>query len=112
MRVFIASPFRGSKRRNERYARAAMLDSLARGEAPYVPHLLYTQVLDDSVAAERAQGIAAALAFLPSCQVLAVYADFGVSEGMNAEMQRARDLGVEVQVRLLAPEALKAIREA
>lgn len=45
-RVFVASPYAGDVARNERYARACMVDSLARGEAPFVPHLLYTQLLD------------------------------------------------------------------
>lgn len=100
-RVFIASPLRGDIARNQRYARIALKDSLDRGEAPFVPHLLYDQVLDDTVEAQRAQAIKAALAFLGGCDVLAVYTDLGISEGMRGEIERAKALGLQVVERSL-----------
>jgi len=42
-RVFIASPLRGNIERNQDYATWCMRDSLKRGEAPFVPHLLFTR---------------------------------------------------------------------
>lgn len=59
-RVLIESPYAGDVARNERYARACLADSLARGEAPFASHLLYTQpgVLDDTNPHEHAAGMA------------------------------------------------------
>ena len=49
--VILESPFAGDVKRNTAYARAALRDSLLRGEAPIASHLLYTQdgVLDDAL---------------------------------------------------------------
>lgn len=100
-RVFIASPLRGDIVANQAYAREALKDSLARGEAPFVPHLLYDQVLDDRVEEERAQAIKAALAMLAGCEMLALYVDKGVSLGMAGEQAMAIGLGIPVEERRL-----------
>ena len=57
-RVILESPYAGDIERNVAYARAAMRDSLLRGEAPIASHLLYTQpgVLDDQVSRRAAPG--------------------------------------------------------
>jgi hypothetical protein len=47
--VIIESPYAGDPDGNLAYARAALADSLARGEAPFASHLLYPQVLDDMI---------------------------------------------------------------
>ena len=62
--VIVESPYAGDVEENVRYARACLADCLARGEAPFASHLLYTQpgVLDDDVPGERALGIAAGFA--------------------------------------------------
>jgi hypothetical protein len=59
-RVILESPFAGDVERNLRYARAALRDSLHRGEAPLASHLLYTQpgvLLDADGTEGMAQGI-------------------------------------------------------
>lgn len=63
--VIVESPFAGDLPKNIAYARAAVRDSLARGEAPIASHLLYTQpgILDDDIPAERQWGIDAGLAW-------------------------------------------------
>jgi len=83
--VIIESPYAGNIERNVAYALAAMRDSLLRGEAPYASHLLYTQdgVLDDGVQEQREIGLAAGWAFAQVADVIAVYADLGISEGMQ-----------------------------
>ncbi len=82
--VLLESPYAGNVTRNEAYAEACMLDSLRRGEAPHLGHLLYTRVLDDRVPEERAIGIAAHLAWLQVVELVVLYVDFGVSAGMRA----------------------------
>lgn len=115
--VIIESPYAGptpeAVAANVAYARACLLDSLRRGEAPIASHLLYTQVLNDLIPEERALGIAAGLAWRLACQLkadplheilvgdrtrrLAVpvfpafYIDFGWSRGMLAA-RRVYDL--------------------
>lgn len=88
MRVIIESPFAGDVERNTAYARRALLDSLRRGEYPIASHLLYPQVLDDDVPAERRQGIDAGLAWRHVAEKAIFYVDLGWSGGMLA----ARDL--------------------
>jgi hypothetical protein len=81
--VIVESPFAGNVALNTEYARAALRDSLARGEAPIASHLLYTQVLNDLDPAEREQGISAGLARRRAPGVLpAFYIDLGWGQGM------------------------------
>ena len=104
LRVLIESPYAGDVARNERYARACLADSLARGEAPFASHLLYTQpgVLDDTNPEERAQGIEAGLRWGAASQLTAVYDDLGITEGMRQGIARAKAEGRPVVVRQLA----------
>lgn len=87
--VIIESPFAGDTRRNIEYARLCVLDSLVRGEAPICSHLLYPQVLDDNLFAERAVGIAAGLAWLSHADKHVFYTDYGMSSGMYAAWQES-----------------------
>lgn len=82
--VILESPYAGEVEANVAYARAAVRDSLARGEAPIASHLLYTQpgILDDLVPDERAQGIAAGLAWRTKADAAVFYVDRGWSRGM------------------------------
>lgn len=82
--VVIESPYAGDIEKNVRYARAAMADSLARGEAPIASHLLYTQegILNEGVPAERKRGILAGMAWAARADLVAFYVDHGWSGGM------------------------------
>lgn len=86
MLVVIESPYAGDVERNLRYARRAMRDCLRRGEHPLASHLLYTQegILDDNQPSERAQGIAAGLAWAEHADAIYFYVDYGFSRGMSA----------------------------
>jgi hypothetical protein len=95
--VILESPYAGNLQRNIRYARAAMRDSLLRGEAPMVSHLLYTQVLDDEDPTDRAMGIAAGLAWKADKTV--VYTDCGISRGMEFGVRAAQLAGRPIEYR-------------
>lgn len=82
-RVIVESPYAGDVKRNEIYARAAMLDCLRRGEAPFVSHLFYTQVLDDTILEDRVLGIGAGHAWIICADATVVYTDLGISPGMK-----------------------------
>jgi hypothetical protein len=87
--------------RNVGYAKSAMKDSLRRGEAPLASHLLYTQVLDDTVPEERTQGIEAGLTWALAAEASVVYCDYGWSPGMTAGIARAREAGRTIEERTI-----------
>lgn len=101
--VVIESPFAGEVERNVAYARAAVADSLRRGEAPFASHLLYTQpgILDDTIPAERSLGINAGLELGLRADLTAVYSDFGLSRGMQLGIEAAIAAGRPVEFRSL-----------
>ncbi|MBA8838203.1 hypothetical protein [Ochrobactrum sp. RH2CCR150] len=99
--VIIESPFSGDVVRNTEYARACLLDSLRRGEAPIASHLLHTQVLDDLRPDERELGIEAGLAWYRVAEKCVVYENFGMSRGMAEGTARALANGVPVEFRRL-----------
>jgi hypothetical protein len=102
-RVVIESPYAGNVERNVAYARGAMLDCLARGEAPYASHLLYTQVLDDDKELDRNLGIVAGFCWAATADLIAFYADYGWSRGMLGALEHhfAGDECKQIQVRVL-----------
>jgi hypothetical protein len=107
-RVVVESPFAGNVEANVRYARAAMADCLARGEAPFASHLLYTQpgVLRDEVPRERALGVAAGFTWREVADATVVYVDLGITPGMLEGIEDARSVGHPVERRTL-PEWAK-----
>jgi len=103
-RVIIESPYAGDVEANVQYARRCVADSLRRGESPYASHLFFTQVLDDDNHEERALGIAAGVAWGEVADAVIVYADHGISRGMNQGIRRAIRQGQAVEIRLLGDE--------
>lgn len=99
--VYIESPYAGNRRRNDAYLHACMRDSLARGEAPYASHALYTQFLDDTIPAERELGMESGFAWGSKAELSAVYVDLGVSGGMRAGIERAKSDGRPVEMRTI-----------
>lgn len=103
--VIIESPYAGDTEdeinANVEYARAAVRDSLLRGESPIASHLLYTQpgILDDKIAEERRQGIDAGLAWRRVADATVVYDDLGISEGMEYGIAAAIADGIPVEKR-------------
>lgn len=103
--VNIESPFSGKspdeRTQNVTYARQCMLDSLQRGEAPWVMHLLYPQVLNDDVPEERSLGISAGLAWRRVIDKSVVYIDRGLTVGMAYGLLAAWDSGKTVEARTI-----------
>lgn len=98
--------------RNIQYARAAMKDSLSRGEAPYASHLLYTQdgVLDDTDPKEREWGITAGFAWRQVAKKTVVYNDLGISRGMQYGIDDAQKRGTPVEYRTLGPNWMELLK--
>jgi hypothetical protein len=112
-RVIVESPYAGSSRwrivaflqrmQNRKYARAAVRDSLSRGEAPIASHLLYTQpgILSDADPVERQWGIDAGLAWRAAAEASVIYTDRGISKGMTYGIEAAQRAGAPVEYRTL-----------
>lgn len=100
--VFICSPYAGDIESNVQYARLATADSIRRNEAPFTPHLLYTQVLDDKDERNRLLGIKLGIHYLLFADLLAVYQDRGISPGMAKEIKVAESCGMKIEYRNLS----------
>lgn len=91
-------------RKNIRYARACVRDSLLRGEVPFASHIFYTQsgILDDNLHGERKRGILAGKAMIERLNATTVvYTDLGVSKGMKLGIKLAKSSGRNVEYRTL-----------
>lgn len=105
--VIIESPYAGEIEVNVAYARAAMRDSLQRGEHPIASHLLYTQpgILRDEIPEERERGIAAGLAWRQVADRAVFYTDRGWSGGMLMARTIYEREGIPFELRSLAKQA-------
>lgn len=101
MKVIIESPYSGNRWQNMKYGFRSMRDSIDRGEAPVLFHLLYPVVLDDDVPAERSLGIHRSQLWYSSADLVAVYTDLGISAGMREGIAFAESLGLRLEYRSL-----------
>lgn len=105
IRVVIESPLNAPTRegieKNKEYAKACMVDSLKKGEAPYASHLLFDQpgILDEMSSEERMLGMQAGFSWGSAAHLVAVYIDLGISNGMRAGIDHYRHLGIPVEMR-------------
>lgn len=103
--VILESPYRGGEGQWTcdmfSYGLRCLDDSLRRNEAPIASHLLYTLILNDADDDDRALGMEAGWAWYDKAEVCAVYIDNGISEGMQAGIDKAVEQGVPVEYRTL-----------
>lgn len=66
---------------------------VTKGYDVIVPHLYYPLFLDDTIKAERNLGMASAIRLLKVCDVVFAHTGNGVSAGMEAELEVAREKG-------------------
>lgn len=100
IRVFVCSPYaaRGDNSIADNTVLAkrlcrALIDSYI---APFAPHLLYPQILEEAIAGERELGIQCGTAFISACHEVWVYDRLGISDGMQREIEHARSIGKTV----------------
>lgn len=101
VKVILESPYAGNVARNLGYAKECLLDSLKRGEAPLASHLLYTQILDDTIPEQRSLGLKAGLTWLDCADKHVFYVDHGISDGMREAAYKSVNLGISVEFRRL-----------
>lgn len=93
--AYICSPYSGDIKRNKQYARELTARAIQDGYAPITPHLYITECLDDNEPVSRDLGLTVALELLNKCDVIYVGAKYGISDGMETEIFKARRLGME-----------------
>ncbi len=103
--VIIESPYaartRAGRLRNDLYLRACIRDCIARGEAPFASHRMYTDALNDNDPTEREQGILAGFAFRQVADAVVVYTDLGISAGMARAIELSTEDALPVERRRL-----------
>ena len=101
--LYICSPYRATDaetlQRNVEYAKALTRTIFLRGDCPVTPHLYMTQCLDESIEEEREIGLGAGMNILRRCDGIVVGMKYGISEGMAAEIQCAKDGGMMIEYR-------------
>lgn len=94
--VYIASPFAGDTEYNIARAQGYCRFAVGKGSIPLAPHLHYPQFMDDGDKEQRSLGLRFALILLGKCDELWVFGD-RISDGMNAEIAKAKRRGMPVR---------------
>jgi hypothetical protein len=81
--VIIESPFAGDRITNLNYLGLAIRDCIQKGETPYASHAIIPLGLDDNDPKQRDAGIQAGFVWRQVGELTIVYADFGISRGMD-----------------------------
>lgn len=99
--VYICSPYRAADeatlKRNIEYAKKLTREALMRGDAPITVHLYMTQCLTEEIEEERNIGLAAGQSIVDRCDAMLVGYRYGISEGMEKEIKRAKEKGIQIQ---------------
>ena len=88
--AYICSPYSGDIKRNKQYARELTAHAIQLGYAPITPHLYITECLDDNDPKQRELGLSTGIALLSVCDIIIVGKRFGISDGMEREIFKAR----------------------
>ena len=95
--IFVCSQLSGDIEHNTEQARRYCIKELLNGNAPFAPHLLYPQMLDENRAEDRELGIACGLSILKVCDAVHVWTVDGViSSGMRCEINFAVENNIPV----------------
>lgn len=97
---YICSPYRAKTEaeldNHIDYAQELTRKAIAAGLAPITPHLYLTQVTNDEIPEQRARGLEAGQALLLLCDCVIIGNRYGVSAGMQAEIELAEQQGVAI----------------
>ena len=94
--IYICSPYAGNTEENTAFARQACGYAISQGVVPLAPHLLYPQILNDSIPEERETGIRLAMEILERCEELWMCGD-RMSAGMKREAAYAKAKGIPIR---------------
>ena len=97
---YICSPFRAEteeqKQKHVDYARKLLKDMLLFNNITIAPHLLYTQILDDSNKKDRDFAMRLCRGWVSRANTIVVGCRYGISEGMKQEIALAEKLGKKI----------------
>lgn len=89
-----------------RYAKRCAQDSMRRNEAPLVSHVFYYDLFGYStVAIERDLGFNSQLAWIRKCDLVVVYSDYGMTQGMKAAVDYAKFKNKKIEFRVISATA-------
>ena len=83
-KVFICSPLRGNIQENQAKAKKYARQAILKGYIPIVPHIYFTEFLNEDNAIERQLGIQAGIELMSMCDELWVYGK--PTKGMKQEI--------------------------
>ena len=95
--VYICSPLRGDFEANLQFAKDRCRDATIEGYLPLASHVYFTVFLDEFSEEERKLGMDCGLEMVKLCEELWAYRFQGISEGMQAEIDLAEELGIPVK---------------
>ena len=97
-KIYVASKYAGDIQTNIENAVWCCRYVIDRGYMPVASHLLYPQILNDTISRERELGLMFGLALLAICDEVWVFTAGGeVSSGMAKEIEEAKRLGILVK---------------
>lgn len=113
--VIIESPYRATPyytaEQHHLYLMHCVEDCLRRGEAPYASHHLIPDILDDDDQYERAIGIRCGFAWGQHADLVAIYSDLGIGDGMKDAIEHWNKLGKKVEWRKLPDKVVAAVKQ-
>lgn len=95
--AYICSPYRGMTERNRKYAKLLTSLAIEKGYAPVTTHLYLPYVLDDEIETERQQALKIGQEILKACDLMIVGTRYGISDGMRAEIELAKTMGLKIR---------------
>jgi len=93
--IYVCSPYRGDVEFNTLKAREYCHFVYMQGGVPIAVHLHNTQFLNDDIPEERQAGLLLGIDLLKRCDEIWVFGD-RISEGMEAEITAAHEIGIPV----------------
>ena len=107
--VFICSPYKGDIEVNtiraKRYGRYAV----NKQQVPIIPHLIYTQFLNEDNYEERQLGMDMGLVLLSKCQEVWVFGS-RISKGMELEIEEAKRRNIPIRYHDIHCKPLKEVK--
>lgn len=93
--VYVCSALKGDIKNNKKKAAIYSRKVMELGYIPYTPHLMFTYFINEDIREEREHALQMGLEMLPYCNELWIFG-YRITEGMAAEIRRARQLGIPV----------------
>lgn len=95
--IYVCSPYRGDREGNTKKAIEHAKYVFEKGGIPIVPHLYFTQFLDDTIPEERKAGMELGREIFKYCDEIWVFGVYPPTEGMWQEIVWAVQHGITIK---------------